>query len=1202
MESVPFAMVLNCKGLIASNPQAVVALVRGEAVVILMEVWTADAVVIHGYTAFHRARRWRGGAHRGGITVYIRNDLCAFATAWDFGNDDSDRYLWLRIDRDAGISDQDLYIAGCYFEPGGGLTELARLGDDIAQATGLGMVMVAGDFNAHTKQKGGGTERWSEDAQRPLNAAGKLILEIAAATGVLIANGSVAGHTSGNHTFWNTSNHKSVTDYIMLCPHLLRLACNLQVEGPPPHERLDHCAMRLDLRRSASGPAPPPPPAIPALMMAAPRRLTLPGDKRGEYITAIRAAAAGIQTAADAADAAHSPTAVAAALQQISAVINASAVAAGAYSSKTSHSQRMDPRQALEQRVAGSTAVKHLVRQRRLAHRHGDGQRCRQLDRQLCNLKQSLRRRARIDSQYKLLAEWKQTPAAVWRELKAVDQSGTQHSPAETLAYCEQLLGGNTGISTLPAVGQLPASICGDGAELSTPLTAGEVEVAIAAAKTGKAVSGSLTLTLLKPVAAELAPALAAVFNAVARAKEMPADMALGVITMVPKPRALTTTLDDHRSITVCTLLDKIYSSCHARRLDDWGEGLHLRAKSQTGFRRDHRTTDNVLVMRALVDRYRYEKKPLYAAFVDFKKAYDTVPLARMWEKLSRRGVPPSCIDALRAQYSKALISVKTTSGLTQPFQLTKGLKQGEPTSCGLFGLYIDDLPPAITDLGGAAALPVLDGQPVEPPLHADDLALTSESTEGLQAQLDALLIYANANDLTVSLKKTKVMILSSHGAQQELRISYNGQRVAQVSEFTYLGTLFTETGDGDSAAGAARLGLAKGAWAGVRRKAAALGITSVKLLLRFFDAVVVPTLESGVELWGAGYAAAAAGADGYGPAEVFHRDTIKHLLGVNGSVANVVALAEVGRYPLKCRWGRAVYKFWTRVVTLQDSRAALGAAVRDNMQLAGVGASCWAKNVMNLGARVGVHVGLDSGAALPPKLVEAAMQQQYLEVFRGAAGTKIMFYKNVVRGGATSRADYTMQPYVYKVLATTKRAALAQLRCSAHRLGVEVARWLPGRQLGGGDDGGPAGGGGRGLRRRRAGRVDNTNSGEAGNSSNNDGGDGASGSGGGGGSSGDSQASGSGGGGGNNTGVRAVAAGMCRLCGGDAVEDEAHMVFHCGHAPLGSVRAVYADLFQTTSTVVSDFLLQDPNRLAAFVHECFVAGQYDSLPHYGAG
>jgi hypothetical protein len=59
----------------------------------------------------------------------------------------------------------------------------------------------------------------------------------------------------------------------------------------------------------------------------------------------------------------------------------------------------------------------------------------------------------------------------------------------------------------------------------------------------------------------------------------------------------------------------------------------------------------------------------------------------------------------------------------------------------------------------------------------------------------------------------------------------------------------------------------------------------------------------------------------------------------------------------------------------------------------------------------------------------------------------------------------------------------------------------------------------------------------------------------------------------------------MCRLRCGGAVEDEAHMVFHCGYAPL-------ADIFEATSTGVSDFLQHDPKRLAASMHDCFLAGQ----------
>jgi hypothetical protein len=625
----------------------------------------------------------------------------------------------------------------------------------------------------------------------------------------------------------------------------------------------------------------------------------------------------------------------------------------------------------------------------------------------------------------------------------------------------------------------------------------------------------------------------------------MPAEMALGVITMAAKPRARSTDLDDHRTITVCTLLDKIYSTCLARRFNEWGEEHNLRADSQTGFRKDHRTADNVLVMRALIDRYRHEKKPLYVAFVDFKKAYDTVPRQLLWAKLAQRGVPTEMLDALRAQYADVPISVKTAYGLTQPFLLAKGLKQGEPTSCDLFGFYVDDLPAAVTSLGAAAALPELGGVPIAPPLHADDLALVSETEEGLQAQLDRLAVYADEWRLEVSLTKTKTMTLSRHGAAAVLRAKYKGQRVPQVNEFVYLGVLISHGGDLDAAAAGARLAVARGAWAAVRRKAAALGITSGKLLFRLFDSVVRPTLESGVEIWGAGFAGAAAGVDGFQPAEVFHRDTIKHMLGVNGSVANVVALAEVGRYPLKCFWARAVYSYWRRVVSLPDSRVALGAAVRDNIELAAAGAACWAKNVLQLGVSVGVPmiVGGNGVATVPPRLVEVAMRQQYMGVYRAAAGTKVQFYKDVVRGGDTSTKTYEMQPYMRRVLVTKRRAALAKLRVSAHRLGVEVARW--------GHGGSGSGDGGRsdGASTSRAAAAE-------------------------------------------------VATGDCRLCGG-ATEDEEHMVFHCSHAAIQSVRGDYPDLFATPYTSLFDFLQQSPSQVAAFTLACFQAGQYDTLPPY---
>ena len=61
-------------------------------------------------------------------------------------------------------------------------------------------------------------------------------------------------------------------------------------------------------------------------------------------------------------------------------------------------------------------------------------------------------------------------------------------------------------------------------------------------------------------------------------------------------------------------------------KLMTWTEQHQLRARGQAGFRKDHRTTDQTFVVRSLIGKAKADKQPLYSCFVDFKKAYDTVP------------------------------------------------------------------------------------------------------------------------------------------------------------------------------------------------------------------------------------------------------------------------------------------------------------------------------------------------------------------------------------------------------------------------------------------------------------------------------------------------------------------------------------------------------------------------------------------------
>ena len=60
--------------------------------------------------------------------------------------------------------------------------------------------------------------------------------------------------------------------------------------------------------------------------------------------------------------------------------------------------------------------------------------------------------------------------------------------------------------------------------------------------------------------------------------------------------------LENYPGITVSTVLSKLYATVLERRISGWAEEHGLRAVVQAGFRPDHRTTDNIIIMRTLIE------------------------------------------------------------------------------------------------------------------------------------------------------------------------------------------------------------------------------------------------------------------------------------------------------------------------------------------------------------------------------------------------------------------------------------------------------------------------------------------------------------------------------------------------------------------------------------------------------------------------
>jgi hypothetical protein len=127
--------------------------------------------------------------------------------------------------------------------------------------------------------------------------------------------------------------------------------------------------------------------------------------------------------------------------------------------------------------------------------------------------------------------------------------------------------------------------------------------------------------------------------------------------------------------------------------ISQWVKTSDLRAKGQVGFKKDFRTTNNLFILRTLIEQARFQKKKLYTCFVDFKKAFDIVPRDLLWQVLEGLGISGRILECLRSMYCQDQACLHhPEEEFTPTFLCRIGVKQGCPLSPLLFGLFINGL------------------------------------------------------------------------------------------------------------------------------------------------------------------------------------------------------------------------------------------------------------------------------------------------------------------------------------------------------------------------------------------------------------------------------------------------------------------------------------------------------------------------------
>ena len=169
---------------------------------------------------------------------------------------------------------------------------------------------------------------------------------------------------------------------------------------------------------------------------------------------------------------------------------------------------------------------------------------------------------------------------------------------------------------------------------------------------------------------------------------------------------------------------------------------------------------------------------------------FDSVDYNKLWKILQEMGIPDHLTCHLRHLHAGQEATVRTGHGITDWFQIGKGVCQGFILSPCLFNLYAEYIMQNAR-LDEAQAGIKIAGRNINNLIHADDTTLMAESEEELKSLLIKVKEESEKVGLKLNIQKTKIMASSPITSWQ-----IYGETMETVTDFILGGSKITADGD----------------------------------------------------------------------------------------------------------------------------------------------------------------------------------------------------------------------------------------------------------------------------------------------------------------------------------------------------------------------------------------------------------------------
>ena len=365
--------------------------------------------------------------------------------------------------------------------------------------------------------------------------------------------------------------------------------------------------------------------------------------------------------------------------------------------------------------------------------------------------------------------------------------------------------------------------------------------------KSGKAVfTDNIGNEALKHGYVHLKESLYHMFNVVFRNGDFPNIWADGIIIPLHKKEDKMN-VNNYRGIIISSCVSKVLLRILTKRIDSYMSQSGKWSIHQCGFKKDHRTEDNLFLLNTIHEKYvKNMKKDVYIAFIDFSKFFDKINRDMMLYKLLKYNINGPIYKIIKSVYSRTGYKVKIGDDVSPLFYGQNGLKQGCCMSPSLSSIYQNDL----HDMFGSPQCdPVkLDTTTLNSVSWADDLILMSLSQNGLQNCVNKLVDYCKRWGLEINESKTKCMVMTNKRGPFEPIYIYDKQ-IEYVKQIRYLGFHVKYNGNVDSIIQDRIAKASKVSHMVLQALRTNINISS-ELALKLFDKQIVPILLYGCPVW----------------------------------------------------------------------------------------------------------------------------------------------------------------------------------------------------------------------------------------------------------------------------------------------------------------------------------------------------------------